>query len=133
MQELIESLTQEQLVNIIILLEDDKKLEAVRYITENTPLDEVQALQVIEEIVREHDIVMKTESTGPRFSDDADDIDLVTPPLEIPTHPSLSTPTETEIIAQQLRENVPTRKIEKKIWMIAVVAVLLLILLWIIS
>jgi len=94
MQDLIEYLSQEQLVNIIILLEDDKKLEAVRYITENTPLDEAQALQVIDEIVREHDVVMKHESTGPRFSDDAGDIDLVTPPLEIPTHPSLSTSTE---------------------------------------
>ena len=30
MQDLIEYLSQEQLVNIIILLEDDKKLEAVR-------------------------------------------------------------------------------------------------------
>lgn len=129
MQDLIEYLSQEQLVNIIILLEDDKKLEAVRYITENTPLDEAQALQVIDEIVREHDV----ESTGPRFSDDAGDIDLVTPPLEIPTHPSLSTSAEAEITAQQLRENVPTRKIEKKIWMMAAVAVVLLILVWIIS
>lgn len=133
MQDLIEYLSQEQLVNIIILLEDDKKLEAVRYITENTPLDEAQALQVIDEIVQEHDVVMKHESTGPRFSDDAGDIDLVTPPLEIPTHPSLSTSTEAEITAQQLRENVPTRKIEKKIWVMAAVAVVLLILVWIIS
>ncbi|MBD8010303.1 MULTISPECIES: hypothetical protein [Acinetobacter] len=133
MQDFIESLSQEQLVNIIILLEDDKKKEAVGYITGNTPLDEVQALQVIEEIVREHDIVMKHESTGPRFSDDADDIDLVTPPLEIPNHPSLSAPTEAEITAQQLRENVPPRKIEKKIWIIATVAVILLILIWLIS
>ena len=97
MQDLIEYLSQEQLVNIIILLEDDKKLEAVRYITENTPLDEAQALQVIDEIVREHDVVMKHESTGPRFSDDAGDIDLVTPPLEIPTHPSLSTSTGSSV------------------------------------
>ena len=67
MQDLIEYLSQEQLVNIIILLEDDKKLEAVRYITENTPLDEAQALQVIDEIVQEHDVVMKHESIGPRF------------------------------------------------------------------
>ncbi|WP_435366383.1 hypothetical protein [Acinetobacter lwoffii] len=116
-----------------ILFETPPKLEAVRYITENTPLDEAQALQVIDEIVREHDVVMKHESTGPRFSDDAGDIDLVTPPLEIPTHPSLSTSTEAEITAQQLRENVPTRKIEKKIWMMAAVAVVLLILVWIIS
>lgn len=133
MQELIESLTQEQLVNIIILLEDDKKIEAVRYITEHTTLNEIQALQVIEEIVREHDVVMKTESTGPRFSDDAGEVDLVTPPLEIPTHPSLNTPTEAEITARQLREEVPTRKIENKIWILAAIAVLLLILIWIIS
>jgi hypothetical protein len=45
----------------------------------------------------------------------------------------LSTSTEAEITAQQLRENVPTRKIEKKIWMMAAVAVVLLILVWIIS
>lgn len=77
-------------------------------------MDEAQALQVIDEIVREHDVVMKHESTGPRFSDDAGDIDLVTPPLEIPTHPSLSTSTEAEITAQQLRENVPTRKSKRK-------------------
>ena len=133
MQELIESLSQEQLVNIIILLEDDKKLEAVRYITEHTPLDEDQALQVIEEIVREYDVVMKTETIGPRFSDDAGEIDLVTPPLEIPTHPSLNIPTEAEFTAQQLREDVPARKIEKKIWMMAAIAVVLLILVWIIS
>ena len=130
MQDLIEHLSQEQLVHIIILLEDDQKLEAVRYISEQTPLDEAQALQVIEEIVREHDVVMKHESEAPRFSEDAGDIELVTPPLEIPSHPSLNTVTEAEVAANRVRENPPVRQIEKKIWIFAAIAVLLLILFW---
>src|SRR5690606_40034599 len=108
-------------------------LEAVGDITENTTWDEYKALKVLEGIVHEYDVVMKNETIGPRFSDDAGEIDLVTPTLEIPTRPSLNIPTEAEFTAQQLREEVPTRKIEKKIWMMAAIAVVLLILVWIIS
>ena len=134
MQDLIEQLTQEQLVDIVILLEDDKKLDAIRYIRTHTALDESQAIQVIDEIVREHDLVLNRDNKGnigPRFTDDADEnIPVVTTPLEVPEHPNLSIAKDTEVAAQQVGKRVPGREIEKKIWITAAVILLIIIVLW---
>lgn len=134
MQDLIEQLTQEQLVDIVILLEDDKKLEAIRYIRTHTALDESQAIQVIDEIVREHDLALNRNNKGnigPRFTDDADEnIPVVTTPLEVPDHPNLSIARDTEVAAQQVSKRVPGRGIEKKIWITAAVILLIIIVLW---
>ena len=134
MQDLIEQLTQEQLVDIVILLEDDKKLEAIRYIRTHTALDESQAIQVINEIVREHDLALNRDNKGnigPRFTDDADEnIPVVTTPLEVPDHPNLSIAKDTEVAAQQFGKRVPGREIEKKIWITAAVIFLIVIVLW---
>ena len=134
MQDLIEQLTQEQLVDIVILLEDDKKLEAIRYIRAHTALDESQAIQVIDEIVREHDLALNRDNKGnigPRFTDDADEnIPVVTTPLEVPEHPNLSIAKDTEVAAQQVGKRVPGREIEKKIWITAAVILLIIIVLW---
>lgn len=134
MQDLIEQLTQEQLVDIVILLEDDKKLDAIRYIRTHTVLDESQAIQVIDEIVREHDLALNRDNKGnigPRFTDDADEnIPVVTTPLEVPEHPNLSIAKDTEVAAQQVGKRVPGREIEKKIWITAAVILLIIIVLW---
>lgn len=134
MQDLIEQLTQEQLVDIVILLEDDKKLEAIRYIRTHTALDESQAIQVINEIVREHDLALNRDNKGnigPRFTDDADEnIPVVTTPLEVPDHPNLSIAKDTEVAAQQVGKRVPGREIEKKIRITAAVILLIIIVLW---
>lgn len=134
MQDLIEQLTQEQLVDIVILLEDDKKLEAIRYIRTHTVLDESQAIQVIDEIVREHDLALNRDNKGnigPRFTDDADEnIPVVTTLLEVPEHPNLSIAKDTEVAAQQVGKRVPGREIEKKIWITAAVILLIIIVLW---
>ncbi|AUX88699.1 hypothetical protein [Acinetobacter sp. ACNIH1] len=134
MQDLIEQLTQEQLVNIVILLEDDKKLDAIRYIRTHTALDESQAIQVIDEIVREHDLALNRNNKGnigPRFTDDADEnISVVTTPLEVPDYPNLSIAKDTEVAAQQVGKRVPGREIEKKIWITAAVILLIIIVLW---
>jgi len=134
MQDLIEQLTQEQLVDIVILLEDDKKLDAIRYIRTHTALDESQAIQVIDEIVREHDLALNRDNKGnigPRFTDDADEnISVVTTPLEVPEHPNLSIAKDTEVAAQQVGKRVPGREIEKKIWITAAVILLIIIVLW---
>ncbi|MBO3661299.1 MULTISPECIES: hypothetical protein [Acinetobacter] len=134
MQDLIEQLTQEQLVDIVILLEDDKKLDAIRYIRTHTTLDESQAIQVIDEIVREHDLALNRDNKGnigPRFTDDADEnIPVVTTPLEVPEHPNLSIAKDTEVAAQQVGKRVPGREIEKKIWITAAVILLIIIVLW---
>ena len=119
MQDLIEQLTQEQLVDIVILLEDDKKLDAIRYIRTHTALDESQAIQVIDEIVREHDLALNRDNKGnigPRFTDDTDEnIPVVSTSLEVPDHPNLSIAKDTEVAAQQVGKRVPGREIEKKI------------------
>jgi len=134
MQDLIEQLTQEQLVDIVILLEDDKKLDAIRYIRTHTALDESQAIQVIDEIVREHDLALNRDNKGnigPRFTDDADEnIPVVTTSLEVPDHPNLSIAKNTEVAAQQVGKRVPGREIEKKIWITAAVILLIIIVLW---
>lgn len=134
MQDLIEQLTQEQLVDIVILLEDDKKLEAIRYIRTHTALDESQAIQVIDEIVREHDLALNRDNKGnigPRFTDDADEnIPVVTTSLEVPEHPNLSIAKDTEVAARQVGKRVPGREIEKKIWITAAVILLIIIVLW---
>lgn len=134
MQDLIEQLTQEQLVDIVILLEDDKKLDAIRYIRTHTALDESQAIQVIDEIVREHDLALNRDNKGnigPRFTDDADEnIPVVTTSLEVPEHPNLSIAKDTEVAAQQVGKRVPGREIEKKIWITAAVILLIIIVLW---
>ena len=134
MQDLIEQLTQEQLVDIVILLEYDKKLEAIRYIRTHTALDESQAMQVIDEIVREHDLALNRNNKGnigPRFTDDADEnISVVTTPLEVPDHHNLSIAKDTEVAAQQVGKRVPGREIEKKIWITAAVILLIIIVLW---
>lgn len=134
MQDLIEQLTQEQLVDIVILLEDDKKLDAIRYIRTHTALDESQAIQVINEIVREHDLALNRNNKGnigPRFTDDADEnISVVTTPLEVPDHPNLSIAKDTEVAAQQVGKRVPGREIEKKIWITTAVILLIIIVLW---
>ncbi|WP_180003875.1 MULTISPECIES: hypothetical protein [unclassified Acinetobacter] len=134
MQDLIEQLTQEQLVDIVILLEDDKKLDAIRYIRTHTALDESQAIQVIDEIVREHDLALNRDNKGnigPRFTDDADEnIPVVTTSLEVPDHPNLSIAKDTEVAAQQVGKHVPGREIEKKIWITAAVILLIIIVLW---
>lgn len=134
MQDLIEQLTQEQLVDIVILLEDDKKLDAIRYIRTHTALDESQAIQVIDEIVREHDLALNRDNKGnigPRFTDDADEnIPVVTTSLEVPDHPNLSITKDTEVAAQQVGKRVPGREIEKKIWITAAVILLIIIVLW---
>ena len=134
MQDLIEQLTQEQLVDIVILLEDDKKLDAIRYIRTHTTLDESQAIQVIDEIVREHDLALNRDNKGnigPRFTDDADEnIPVVTTSLEVPDHPNLSIAKDTEVAAQQVGKRVPGREIEKKIWITAAVILLIIIVLW---
>ncbi|WP_180018596.1 MULTISPECIES: hypothetical protein [unclassified Acinetobacter] len=134
MQDLIEQLTQEQLVDIVILLEDDKKLDAIRYIRTHTALDESQAIQVIDEIVREHDLALNRNNKGnigPRFTDDADEnIPVVTTSLEVPDHPNLSIAKDTEVAAQQVGKRVPGREIEKKIWITAAVILLIIIVLW---
>ena len=134
MQELIEQISQQQLVEIIILLEDDKKLEAIHYIRSHTPLDEIQARQLIDEIVREHDLALQrdpNDTIGPRFTED-EDMQLLTPPLELPKHPQLSISKEQEVAAQRVPETTPTQQIKKKIWMTATAIVLLIILVWII-
>lgn len=134
MQELIEQISQQQLVEIIILLEDDKKLEAIRYIRSHTPLDEIQARQLIDEIVREHDLALQrdpNDTIGPRFTED-EDMQLLTPPLELLKHPQLSISKEQEVAAQRVPETTPTQQIKKKIWMTAAAIVLLIILVWII-
>ncbi|MCO8042653.1 hypothetical protein OC498_08570 [Acinetobacter bohemicus] len=134
MQELIEQISQQQLVEIIILLEDDKKLEAIHYIRSHTPLDEIQARQLIDEIVREHDLALQrdpNDTIGPRFTED-EDMQLLTPPLELPKHPQLSISKEQEVAAQRVPETTPTQQIKKKIWMTAAAIVLLIILVWII-
>lgn len=134
MQDLIEQLTQEQLVDIVILLEDDKKLDAICYIRTHTALDESQAIQVIDEIVREHDLALNRDNKGnigPRFTDDADEnIPVVTTSLEVPDHPNLSIAKDTEVAAQQVDKRVPGREIEKKIWITAAVILLIIIVLW---
>lgn len=134
MQDLIEQLTQEQLVDIVILLEDDKKLDAIRYIRTHTTLDESQAIQVIDEIVREHDLALNRDNKGnigPRFTDDADEnIPVVTTPLDVPDHPNLSIAKDTEVAAQQVGKRVPGREIEKKIWITAAIILLIIIVLW---
>ncbi|WP_313484592.1 hypothetical protein [Acinetobacter variabilis] len=134
MQDLIEQLTQGQLVDIVILLEDDKKLDAIRYIRTHTALDESQAIQVIDEIVREHDLALNRDNKGnigPRFTDDADEnIPVVTTSLEVPDHPNLSIAKDTEVAAQQVGKRVPGREIEKKIWITAAVILLIIIVLW---
>ncbi|WP_291360033.1 hypothetical protein [Acinetobacter sp. UBA3025] len=134
MQDLIEQLTQGQLVDIVILVEDDKKLDAIRYIRTHTALDESQAIQVIDEIVREHDLALNRDNKGnigPRFTDDADEnIPVVTTSLEVPDHPNLSIAKDTEVAAQQVGKRVPGREIEKKIWITAAVILLIIIVLW---
>lgn len=134
MQDLIEQLTQEQLVDIVILLEDDKKLDAIRYIRTHTALDESQAIQVIDEIVREHDLALNRDNKGnigPRFTDDADEnIPVVTTSLEVSDHPNLSIAKDTEVAAQQVGKRVPGREIEKKIWITAAIILLIIIVLW---
>ena len=134
MQELIEQISQQQLVEIIILLEDDKKLEAIHYIRSHTPLDEIQARQLIDEIVREHDLALQrdpNDTIGPRFTED-EDMQLLTPRLELPKHPQLSISKEQEVAAQRVPQTTPTQQIKKKIWMTAAAIVLLIILVWII-
>ena len=118
----------------MILLEDDKKLDAIRYIRTHTALDESQAIQVIDEIVREHDLALNRDNKGnigPRFTDDADEnIPVVTTSLEVPDHPNLSIAKDTEVAAQQVGKRVPGREIEKKIWITAAVILLIIIVLW---
>ena len=134
MQDLIEQLSQQQLVDIIILLEDDKKLEAIRYIRTHTSLDEFQARQVIDEIVLEHDLALNRDhegNIGPRFSEDANEnIQVMTTPLEVPEHPNLSIAKDTEVAAQHVGRRVPARELEKKIWITAAIILAIIILLW---
>ena len=70
MQHLLEQLTQEQLLKVISMLEDDQKPEVIQYIAENSSLNELQALKVIDAIVSEHDEVLKQYTQGPRFTED---------------------------------------------------------------
>lgn len=70
MQDPIEYLTEDQLVHIVVLLEEDKKTEAIQYIVQHTPLDQQQALEVIAAIVMEHDAALQVQTQGARFSDD---------------------------------------------------------------
>lgn len=134
MQDLIEHLSQEQLVDIIILLEDDQKQEAIRYIQTHTSLDEIQARQAIDEIVLEHDRALQRDhkgDTGQRFSDDAEKIQILTPPLEVPEHPNLHLAKEAELAAPAVPLRTPGRELEKKIWLTAAVILLIIILLWV--
>lgn len=70
MQDPIEQLTEEQLIHIIVLLEQDQKKEAIQYIMQHSTLNQEQALEVIAAILMEHDAALHMHSSGPRFSDD---------------------------------------------------------------
>ncbi len=133
MQVLLSNLLK-KLVDIVILLEDDKKLEAIRYIRTHTAFRWITAIQVIDEIVREHDLALNRNNKGnigPRFTDDADEnISVVTTPLEVPVVPTLASLKITEVAAQQVGKRVPGREIEKKIWITAAVILLIIIVLW---
>src|SRR5690606_41448971 len=66
----IEQLTEEQLIHIIVLLEQDQKKEAVQYIMQHSTLNQEQALEGIAAILLEHDAALHMHTSGPRFSDD---------------------------------------------------------------
>lgn len=70
MRDPIEHLNEEQLVHIVVLLEEDKKNEALVYIVKNSSLTEQQARDVIAAILMEHDAALQQQTSGPRFTDD---------------------------------------------------------------
>lgn len=61
MQHLILKIKPEQLSDIIQLVDHEQKLDAIHYIADQTPLNELQALRVIDAITHERDHVLKIQ------------------------------------------------------------------------
>lgn len=58
MDRLIETLREEQLVKVILLLDDGKRHEAVQYLRTDSHLTEAEAQQLIDELIRQHGLAM---------------------------------------------------------------------------
>lgn len=148
MQHLIEQLSHEQLIDIIELLENDQKANAIQYIAKHTPLNELHALKVIEAIVNEHDAVLKLQTEGPRFSDDVTtdteigstfteevaatipiEPTLVAPPTSTQTAPTDTTPLLSELERKTDLESSPNT--QTFIWMGVGILAVVVILIWI--
>ena len=143
MQDPIEHLTEEQLVHIVVLLEEDKKTEAIQYIVQNTSLNQQQALEVIAAIVMEHDAALQVQTQGARFSDDVTtDQQLKTEVLtdsiavSIPmnstqdhaTHPPM--PESTRELQEKVAEPVTAKNGPHLIWIIAGIIILIMLIIW---
>ncbi len=61
MQHLILKIKPEQLSDIIDLVDREQKLDAINYIADQTPLNEIQALRVIDAIVHDREQVMQIQ------------------------------------------------------------------------
>lgn len=61
MQHLILKIKPEQLSEIIHLVDQEQKLDAINYIADQTPLNEIQALRVIDAITHEREHVLRIQ------------------------------------------------------------------------
>ncbi|ATO19630.1 hypothetical protein BS636_08185 [Acinetobacter sp. LoGeW2-3] len=143
MQDPIEYLTEEQLVHIVVLLEDDKKTEAIQYIVQHTSLNQQQALEVIAAIVMEHDAALQVQTQGARFSDDVTaDRQLKTETLtdsiavSIPTSATQDhatrppVPESTRELQEKVAEPVTAKNGPHLIWIIAGIIILITVIIW---
>ncbi len=146
MQDPIEYLTEDQLVHIVVLLEEDKKSEAIQYIVQHTPLDQQQALEVIAAIVMEHDAALQVQTQGARFSDDVtinpqlktealtDSIAVSIPASATQDHATRPPiPESTQELQEKVAEPVTAKNGPHLIWIIAGIIILILLIIWMVG
>lgn len=90
MDRLIETLREEQLVKVILLLDDGKRHEAVQYLRTDSHLTEAEAQQLIDELIRQHGLAMDA-SKGECAPKPIDDISTPYFDTEDPPRPQLHT------------------------------------------
>src|SRR5690554_3022313 len=64
MDRLIETLREEQLVKVILLLDDGKRHEAVQYLSTDSHVTEAEAQQLIDELIRQPGLAMEASKGG---------------------------------------------------------------------
>lgn len=146
MREPIEQLSEEQLVHIVVLLEDDKKNEALAYIVKNSSLNEQQARDVIAAILMEHDAALQQQTSGPRFTDDLPEQQVETGNLtdsiaisiprqndQLSDSPTSPLPPATEELQEKVAEPESTPTTPHLIWIAAGIIIFILLLIWILD
>lgn len=146
MQDPIEHLSEEQLVHIVVLLEDDKKNEALAYIVKNSSLTEQQARDVLAAILMEHDAALQQQTSGPRFSDDlpaqqvetgnlTDSIAISIPRQNDQLNDSRTSPLPpaTAELQEKVAEPESAPKTPHLIWIAAGIVIFILLLIWILD